>query len=151
MKKLRRSRGFTLVDTLIGFMVLAIGGLSLASVLPTLSRSGEMADENSKAAQLASRMIEQLRLARFENLNPTALHDLGLIQTYDGEGPMEFTNVSADTSTRFSPATALKSGRGEIEITSPTSNLKIVEVRVLWRSASGADRSITFQTAVGRY
>ncbi len=123
----------------------------MAASLPTLARSAAMADENSKATQLAARMIEQLRLARFENLNYSTLRGLGLVDEWSGSGPYTFTNIAVDGSIGFSPAKALKNGKGEIEIRDVNVNLKTVVVRIRWTAASRASRIVELETAVGRY
>lgn len=151
LKRTCRCRAFTLVDTLIAFLILAVGGLSLSTALPTLSRSHAIADETSKAVQLASRQLEQLRLVRFENITYETLRDLDLIETWSGEGPYTFTNLSTDTATNFSPARALNQGEGRIYIEEIDSNVKTIRVEVVWLAASGQRRSVSVETAVGRY
>ncbi|MCH8274330.1 MAG: hypothetical protein IH851_06035 [Armatimonadetes bacterium] len=138
------------MDVLVAFSVLVLLSLLTAALMPTLSRSQKMSDEMSKAVQIASREIELLRAAGYDNLNYDDLLALDLIDTWSGEGPFTFSNIPGDEATGFSMATMLQSGTSELEIFDVSDTLREVVVRVKWTSASGKARTTELTTLVGK-
>jgi prepilin-type N-terminal cleavage/methylation domain-containing protein len=57
----RRQRGFTLIESLLAFVVLTIGLLALLRVQPELRQHAELARQRSEAVRLAQQEIEGLR------------------------------------------------------------------------------------------
>jgi type II secretory pathway pseudopilin PulG len=152
----RRKRGFTLLDLLFGMFVLAVGSLSLAALLPVLSRSGHLSHAGSQAVQIASRQIEQLRIVKYENLVPEVLLQLGLVDTIQedpetGEVVMRFSRIPGDDGTQFRVSSLLRDGIGEVRLEEPSPNVREVKVTVRWRSESGRPQEITLTTLVGRF
>ncbi|MCH8274327.1 MAG: hypothetical protein IH851_06020 [Armatimonadetes bacterium] len=137
-------------DALFALSVLVIATLSLAALMPTFSRSQHMSDEMSRAVQICSRQIEQLRLAGFDNLNHDALYSLGLADPWQGEGPMTFSRIPGEEAILFSVATSLRDGVGEMEIYDIGDGAREVIVRVEWTAASGKSRSEELTTVIGR-
>ena len=146
----KRSRGFTLVDSMIGFLILAIGALAFCATVPVVSRSHHMADEQTKAVQIAQWQIEQVRQAGFLNLSFERLYPLGLVDDWDGDGPMKFTNAPVVQAGRFSPSAQLRKGTGELEIVDQGSDIREIRVTVRWTSPAGKDRSVELTTLVGK-
>lgn len=146
----KRSRGFTLVDSMIGFLILAIGALAFCATVPVVSRSHHMADEQTKAVQIAQWQIEQVRQTGFLNLTFERLYPLGLVDDWDGDGPMTFTNAPVVQAGRFSPSAQLRNGTGELEIFDHGSDIREVRVKVRWTSPAGKDRSVELTTLVGK-
>lgn len=56
-----RQRGFTLIESLLAFVALAIGLLALLRVQPELRQHAELARQRSEAVRLAQQEIEDLR------------------------------------------------------------------------------------------
>jgi type II secretory pathway pseudopilin PulG len=146
----KRSRGFTLVDSMIGFLILAIGALAFCATVPVVSRSHHMADEQTKAVQIAQWQIEQVRQAGFLNLTFERLYPLGLVDDWDGDGPMTFTNAPVVHAGRFSPASQLRNGTGEMLIIDQSPDIREIRVTVKWTSPAGKSRSIELSTLVGK-
>jgi type II secretory pathway pseudopilin PulG len=146
----RKNRGFTIIDSMIGVMVLIIGALSFTAALPVVSRSQKVADEQSKAVQIAQWQIEQVRQAGFLNLTFERLYPLGLVDDWNGEGPMTFTTAPNVEAGRFSPSLQLREGVGELVIEDATDAVREVRVTVKWKSPAGKDRSVMLSTLVGR-
>lgn len=109
-----------------------------------------MSDETSKATQIAAKEIELLRLVGYDNLERSQLEELGLIDITD-DPEMTFTTLPEDHAMRFSPAAALREGRGVVEIYDVDPVVREVVVTVHWTSASGKPRSVSLTTMVGKY
>lgn len=123
----KKENGFTLVEVLIAIVILSLGMLSLASLMPTTIKSANYGKNTTMAANLAQQKIEDLdRVAssNFDNVvdsvagsdpvngvNPDQVEDYGSIAGY----------------TLFRRETYVTNGAG------PTVNIKDVAVRVLWR------------------
>lgn len=146
----RRSRGFTIVDSMFGFMVLTVGTLAFCTSLPIVSRSHHMADEQTKAVQIAQWQIEQVRQVGFANLEFDRLYSLGLVDSMEPGGPMTFTRAPVVEAARFSPGALLRDGVGELEIVEISDSLRELRVTVKWTAPSGQHRSTRLQTIVGR-
>ncbi len=145
-----------MLDLLFGMFILAIGSLSLAALLPVLSRSGHLSHSGSQAVQIASRQIEQLRIAKYENLVPETLLQLGLVETLQidpetGEAVMRFSRIPGDDGTQFTVSNLLREGIGEVRLREPAPNVREVKVTVRWRSESGRPQEINLTTLAGRF
>lgn len=145
----RRCRGFSLLDAVIGLILLAITSLSIATLMPILSRSQHMSDEMSRAVQIATRQIEQLRLVGYNNLEYEPLFSLSLVDSWDGNGPMTFSRIPGDESTLFSVSSTLRDGVGELEILDVADDIRELVVRVKWTTASDNPQSIELTTLIG--
>ena len=60
-KRLKQSRGFTLVEVLVAMLILAIGLLGLAGITVVVLRSNTLSQQISQATALASSLLETLR------------------------------------------------------------------------------------------
>jgi len=146
----RRQRGLTLIDTMIGMMILAMGALSFTALMPVMARGQKMSQEVSVANQIALRELENLRLLGYNSLEYTDIHATGLCDTYSGSGPIMFSHVVQDEAKQLSAATSLKNGTGTVEISDVSANLRSVIVTVNWTSASNKSRSVALSTLVGK-
>lgn len=149
--RLKKKRGFTLLDAMIGFMVMAFLSLGFVTVTTVLRKSQHMSDDASKAVQIAQRQIEQLRLVGFDNLTYAGLQSLDLLDDWDGEGPFTFSKISIEQATQFSPSAALHDGVGELYIDDIDDNSKKITVIVHWKNKVGEKQSVELETIIGRY
>gem|GEM_PF-6692359 len=79
------------MDVIFSVLLLAMGSLTVAALMPTMARGQHMSDETSKATQIAAKEIELLRLVGYDNLERPLLEQLGLI---DVTGDPEMTSRS---------------------------------------------------------
>lgn len=125
--KSRRSiSAFSLVDALVASsLVIGIGALSLPSFVSTvvINRSVERA---VLAREVARIVIENVR-------------DVGIVNLVDGNFPL----------TRFGPAEALNvlpNASGSVTITTPSTSVRKVVIRVQWTSGVRQGRQRTYNT-----
>jgi hypothetical protein len=125
--KSRRSiSAFSLVDALVASsLVIGIGALSLPSFVSTvvINRSVERA---VLAREVARIVIENVR-------------DVGVVNLVDGNFPL----------TRFGPVEALnvlRNASGSVTITTPSTSVRKVVIRVQWTSGVRQGRQRTYNT-----
>lgn len=120
----RGQRGFSLIEALIGFLVLSLGVLGMQRLQSSLRYSADAAHQRSEAVRLAQQAMEQLRATAAEPAGAAPPTDL---QT-DG------------SSARYTVQPALTpEGLGPLNRAS---------VRVQWQDRSGSAQSIVLETGL---
>lgn len=140
-----------LLDALVGVFVLAVGTMSVFSLVPTAQRAQSLATEEARAANMSTRMLEQLQQLKPSEINASVLTQLGLIDTGQGASPYSFAHVPLDDATGMSPAKALRGGAGSIAVTPIAANSVRIDLTMTWTSASGKARTLRSGTIVGGY
>ncbi len=84
--KLRQCQGFTLLEALIGFLILSIGMLGIASLQAISLKSGKTSVYGSVAMMKVDELFESMRI------NPTALSDYTL--SGDNKGCTDAVNCN---------------------------------------------------------
>lgn len=121
-RKKRRSAGFTLIEIMLAVFVLALTGLVFAATVPTSQISRIKAAHTTYAINLAKQTIEEKRSAGYA----------GLLA-----GTTEVT-VPAD----------LPGGSQTTTITQYSTNVKKVEVTIVWSGYRKVGGSITLPTLI---
>ncbi|UQZ87822.1 hypothetical protein C4J81_00745 [Deltaproteobacteria bacterium Smac51] len=126
--------GFTLVEVLVCFILIAVGCLALTRLQSTSMGGGSLADNLTAASFLAETQLERMRCLNFDELNsrPGTLEE-----TITREG-LECAKGSAGCNfTRTTTITPRK----------PTSRSTMVTVRMNWVDALGP-RSLVYEASV---
>lgn len=139
-----------LLDVLMGVFTVTLLAVGIFSLLPTVHRSHDIADEESKAVLLANRMLEHLQLLTPSTMEGEILHKLNLIESW-GDGKYHFSHTPLDEGSRYSPATSLNKGYGFFTQTDLPGGSVLVNLEIGWTSHSGQNRSIRTGTIVGGY
>ena len=147
----RRHRGSILLDAMVGIFILVIATLSYLSLTVVTHKSQVISKDESKAAQLAGRLIEQMQLLTTRDVNVQTLTALNLVDNFSTGSPYSFTNIPLDEGTQYSPARALNGGKGTMTITKLANDSYRVVATITWKSKTGASRSYTTGTIVGSY
>lgn len=147
----RRRRGTLLMDVVIGMFLLMLAAAGLLSLFPVLKRSESMSRHESRAVQIANRMLEHIQMLRPTDVTPEALAQLNLIDEGQTESPYEFTNVPLDEASLYSPAQALRSGQGKFWVEDLPDGSKKITLVVSWLSESGVRRQVRTGTIIGAY
>ncbi len=148
----RRIRGNVVLDSMLGTLVLGIGAVSFFSVYPMLHQSQLHAQEQSKAVQMATRLVEHIQLLPPQNLEANVLSDLNLIDEGQRSSlpPYSFSRIPLDQASLYSPAQALSQGQGTMTIENLPTGSRRVTVEVRWKT-NGGWGSVKTGTIVGGY
>ena len=119
----RRQRGITLVEALVGFLVLSMGVLGAARLQSWLRLNGDIARQRTEAVGLARQDMEQLR----KFANAAAFDGIGTHQASSSDTPTTYTLNR--TVTPASDAT-----------------LKHSQISVSWLDRSGTTQAIQLQS-----
>jgi prepilin-type N-terminal cleavage/methylation domain-containing protein len=68
MKRQRRDRGFTLIEIIMTTLILVLGFLIIASSYVAMARANRYSERQDTAINLASRVMEDLRNTRFDQI-----------------------------------------------------------------------------------
>lgn len=151
MSSRKKNRGAILIDALVGLFILGMGAIAYYGLLPVIHRAHEIAQQDSKAAQIAARVTEQVGMLKPSEINATTLNQLNLIDANQAGQPWTFSHIPLDDGTSYSPAKVLRNGQGTITTTNLSNSSVLVNVTVTWSSPSGASRSFSTGTVVGGY
>ena len=129
----RRSRGFGLVDCVVGFGLIVTGLLVSMNVLPTTQRAARLARQNMLATHVARARLEQTTSLAFDSITQSTLAPVTLTTVVNG----------STTSVVFTPTLAV----GTI-----SSDLKNVVCTVTWNDSASSPptHSVTMETLVAR-
>lgn len=152
LKSRRRSiKGSILLDAMIGVFVLTIATLSYLSLTVVTHRSQIISKDETKAAHMTARLLEQVQLLKTSDLSVTTLKAMNLVDTNSTGSPYSFTNIPLDQATMYSPSKALTNGAGTMTVDTLTNGSKRVVATINWTSASGKQMSFTSGTIIGSY
>lgn len=140
-----------MLDSIIGLTLLAMGAASFYSLFPVVSRAHAIGDQEQKATQLATKMIEHIQLLSPGKLTSTYLSGMQLIDSGQSASPYTFTNCPLDSGTDYCPSKALKNGTGTLTITDKLYGAKQVVVTISWKSVTGKSESVTMGTILGNH
>ncbi|HDH02444.1 MAG TPA: prepilin-type N-terminal cleavage/methylation domain-containing protein [Nitrospirae bacterium] len=152
--------GFTLVEVLVALTILVIGLLGVALMQVVSIQGNTFSREMAVATGLGQDMLEKLRTLQWTELNvDDALtagdHPIGsdINRDLDGDTNPPFLAVAAGTANIIDERGfgAADVGRGPLLYTrtwtitdnQPATNMKTIEVTVLWKEKGTTDRSVT--------
>jgi len=162
-----RSTGFSLIETIIGMVVVGIMVVALYGALSSGFRTEQLNREDLRATQILVEKMDQLRVVAWDDwgdtnkvprtfeatLNP---EETAALRTRVITTPSGFTNIvvtpapnrSAYKSIVFSGTITVAAAPND---TTYNADMKQVTVGLNWKSSSGMDRSRSFTTFVARY
>lgn len=144
-------RGSILLDALIGVFIVTIAALSYLSLTVITHKAQAISKDDSKAAQMTARLLEQMQLLTTRDVNVSTLKAMNLVDSSSTGSPYSFTNIPLDQGTMYSPSQALPDGKGSMSVVTLANGSVRVVATVTWRSASGTARSFTSGTIIGAY
>ena len=141
-----------MIDGLIGMFILGMGAVSFYALMPVMGRAHEIAQQESKAGQMASRIAEEFALLKPNEVHGPTLSALNLIDPGQADtGPWTVSHIPMDDGTDYSPAKQLRNGAGTVSTSNLAGGSILVKVQITWSSPSGAIRSYTTGTVIGGY
>ncbi|KPJ53699.1 MAG: hypothetical protein AMS16_05160 [Planctomycetes bacterium DG_58] len=136
-----RSRGFALLEVMACAAVLTIALVMFLAAIAQNAQLEEMNSETNIALHAAGEVIERVHSLTYGEVGYAAISPTfeATGEGIDG-GTIRLTNSAASTQV------------GQVTITEDVlGTTKTVLVRVLWRSVTGGDRSMTLMTEVTNY
>lgn len=146
-----KRRGSILLDAVVGVFILTVATLSYLSLTVVTHRSQVISKDESKAAQMVARLIEQVQLLSTRDLNVTTLKAMNLVDSSSTGSPYSFTNIPLDQGTLYSPSKSLTNGTGTMTLTTLANGSVRVVATVGWTSSSGKAQQLTSGTIIGGY
>ncbi len=147
----RKNKGSILIDCVIAIFILGMGAVCYYGLLPVVMRSHQIASQESKAGQIATRVAEQYAMLKPSNINVDTLTKLNLIDTGQNAQPWTFTHLPIDDGTDYSPAKVLNNGVGQITTSNIANGSVLITITLTWNSPTGKARSLTTGAVVGGY
>jgi Tfp pilus assembly protein PilV len=123
MKTLRRQRGITLIEALVGFLILSFGLLGALRLQSWLRLNGDVARQRTEAVRLAQQDMEQVR--GFANA-------------------AAFQGIAAQRSEAHSASTHFTLTR----TVSTNAALKSTQVRVSWQDRAGETQAVQLHSSI---
>jgi Tfp pilus assembly protein PilV len=149
--KRRRLRGSILLDAMIGVFILTMATLAYLSLTVVTHRSQAISKDDTKAAQMVARLLEQVQLLKTGDLNVTTLKAMNLVDADSYGSPYSFTNIPLDQGTLYSPSKVLINGTGTMTVSTLANGSKRVVATINWKSTTGKSKSFTSGTIIGAY
>ena len=150
----RRSKvqsGNVLIDCIIGLMLLSIGAASFYSLFPVISKSHAMGEEEQKATQICTKMLEHIQLLAPTKLTATNLTGMLLIDPNQSASPYTFNHCPLDDAMDYAPADSLHNGTGKLTITTINYGSSQVIATVTWKNPFGTVETVSMGTILGAF
>ncbi len=152
--------GFTLVEVLVALTILVIGLLGVALMQVVSIQGNTFSREMAVATGLGQDMLEKLKTLQWTELTVDDALTAGnhpvtadINRDLDGDGEPPYLAVAAGTANIIDERGfgAADAGRGPLLYTrtwtvtddQPATNMKTIEVTVLWKEKGTTDRSVT--------
>ena len=136
---------------MIGLILLAMGASAFYSLFPVVSRAHAIGDEEQKATQICTKMIEHINLLSPTKLTCTNLTGMLLIDPGQSAAPYTFNHCPLDDAMDYAPANSLKNGTGTLTITNLNYGSVQVIATVTWKSPTGKTETVSEGTILGAY
>jgi prepilin-type N-terminal cleavage/methylation domain-containing protein len=159
-----KAGGFSLVETLIGMVVVGIMVTALYAALTTGFKTEQWNREDLRATQILVEKMDQLRVISWDQLADPAVVPREFKVTLNPDDTPTLRGRAMGTNYGLTIAAQTAAGTyqglvysGTVSIADPpndtayTAEMKQVTVALNWKSASGMPRSRSFTTFVSKY
>lgn len=128
-----------------------MGAASFYSMFPVVSKAHAIGDEEQKATQICTKMLEHIQLLAPSKLTATNLQGMMLVDTGSNSSPYTFNHCPLDDAMDYAPADSLKNGTGTLTISNLNWGSSLVIATVTWKTPTGKTETVTQGTILGAY
>jgi Tfp pilus assembly protein PilV len=146
MTRRRIRRGITILEVMVGLLVLALTVVAASAMFPMSHLLRDRSSSYSKAAAIVQRKMEQVRKLPTSQLNYAGLRTAGIIDavaTVPSGSDQLYTFTTTDLL-----ANDLNSAQGRVRLLDPGTDLVTVEVQMTWQSLRGRTETVSARTFV---
>jgi prepilin-type N-terminal cleavage/methylation domain-containing protein len=145
MKRPGLRRGMTLLEVMVGIMILGITVVVASALFPTSSVLRDRASNFSRASVLAQRKLDQVRDLPVSQINETTLLSRGWV---DSSGVRSGSNVETSFTTCDRLTSDLPGATGQVLLKNTGTDMVTVEVIIRWRNYTGKQEEVRAVSAV---
>jgi len=127
-----------------------MAALAFYAMFPAVYNSRLRSEQETKAIQISSRLIENLQLLKPANLTAATLSQLNLVDAGQAASPYSFSNIPMDDASIYSPSKVLPQGTGTLTTTTLGNGSILCKITITW-GGKGGTKSYTTGTVVGGY
>ncbi len=138
---MKKRTGFSLIEAMIAVLVLSFTVTVFASLYPTAARLRSKSENVTQATMLAQKKIEQVRAIPYASLTYTGLQANSIIDASPNSSPYTFTTTD-------NLAIKLPAPSGTVSISTPSTDLKRVDVTISWGGVIANGNSVTASTLI---
>ncbi len=136
-------RGLSLLDVVMGTMLIAFGVIAFASLYPTASQSARMTSEYSQAIAAVQHKVDQMRAIGYGRITYTDLKNIRVIDASPTVAPYRFDGVD-------SLANYFQNPVGTISVSAYSATIRSVTVTLTWNSRPTKTSSHAITTLIAQ-
>ena len=145
MKRRRLRRGMTLLEVMVGIVVLGVTVVAASALFPTSSVLRDRASNFSRASVLAQRKLDQIRDLPVSQINETTLLDRGMT---DNCAVRSGSTIDVCITGADGLARELPGATGTLRLTGVGTDVVTMEVVIRWRTYKGKQEEVRAVSAV---
>jgi type IV pilus assembly protein PilV len=138
---MKNRSGFSLIEVMIAVLVLSFTVTVFGALYPMAMRLRSKSENVTQATLIAQKKIEQVRAVPYSSLTYSGLSANSLIDSSPTSSPYSFTTAD-------NLASKLPQPTGTLTITTPSTDLKRVDVTISWGGVVANGNSVTVSTQV---
>ena len=138
---MRNRSGLSLIECMIAVLLLSFAVTVFASLFPLAMRMRSKSENVTRATTMCQQVIEQVRALPYASLTYSGLHANTVIDASPTTAPFSITSVAG-------LASALPQGTGTLALSTPSTDLRRVDVTINWGGLMQNGNSVTVSSLI---